>query len=506
MPTPLLAVRDATKSFGGVRALRGASLEVTAGEVHGLLGPNGSGKSTLNKVVAGSVRPDSATIHLDGAPVTIDSPMAAHRLGISAVYQQLSLVPQLSVADNPVLGLEPTRLGLVRGRQARERAGQMLDTLQAVMGAPVRLDDPVRRLTPAQQQLVEVGKALLRDPRILILDEATASLHRDQVALLRELVEDRRRAGCCIIFVSHRLHEIVDFCDRATILRSGSTVATVDARTTTPDEMIRLMVGDVGDVTRRGAHEPTGDVRLEMHELTSPGIDAISLAAERGEIVGLGGLQGQGQSELLLTLFGAMPATSGTVSVDGREVDLSSPVTAARAGIALVPGDRNTQGLFAKRSVQDNISIASVGRRATAGLTRQAVESSVARDMVERLRIAVGNLGQPVSTLSGGNAQKVVLAKWILNEPAVLLLDDPTKGVDIGAKEEIYRIIRSLADDGAVVVINSSEDSELVALCDRVLVLYEGAVVETLTAADLTEERLVGSSMRVPATTAEEAE
>ena len=510
----MLRITDAHKSFGGVRALRGASLEAAAGEVHGLLGPNGSGKSTLNKVLAGSVRPDRASITIDGSPVTIGSPRSAYGHGVAAVYQQLSVVPQRTVEENLLLGLEPTRLGLIDRAARRERAAAMLSRLAPALGPGVALSTPVARLGPGQQQLVEIGKALLRRPRILILDEATASLHRDQVALVLDLVREQRAAGTCVLFVSHRLDEIAQFCDRATILRSGQTVATVDVATTSAQEIVDLMVGGlVGEAAEAmAARVPRSfdgeAVRLDVAGLTAPGLApaGVSLQARRGEVVGLGGLQGQGQSDLLLTLFGARKVTAGTVTLDGEPVSLASPTTTSRHGIALVPGDRGTQGLFARRSIQENISIASLWRRAVArfGISVRR-ERAAARDVADRLRIVAAGLDTPVSTLSGGNAQKVVISRWLLNEPTVILLDDPTKGVDVGAKAEIYQIIDTLARGGACVLINSSEDRELVAVCDRVLVMVEGAIRAELVGPEITEANLVSAALLLGAETQREA-
>ncbi|MFC7430373.1 MULTISPECIES: sugar ABC transporter ATP-binding protein [unclassified Agrococcus] len=493
--SPLVRLQGVRKRYGGVQALRDASLTAAGGEVHGLLGPNGSGKSTLGKVLAGSVRPDAAEIALAGEPVRIGSPRAAARLGIAAVYQQLSLVPDLTVAQNLVLGSEPSRIGFLSDRAAERRVAPILERLGPALG-DVRADDAVRDLAPGQQQLVEIGKALLRDPRILILDEATASLHRDQVALVFDVVRELRDGGAAILFVSHRLDEITELCDRATILRSGETVAATSVPDTTPDELVRLMVGDVQAVEREHADVADGAVRLSVRGLAGGALHGIDLDARAGEIVGLGGLQGQGQSELLLALFGATPAT-GDVEVDGEPVRLSSPRTAAGRGIALVPGDRGTQGTLPARPIQENLAIASIAGRSRVGVLSARREREAAQSMVEALAIKIGGLADPISSLSGGNAQKVVFGKWLLTEPTVVLLDDPTKGVDVGAKAEIYRIVRSLAARGATVLINSSEDRELVTVCDRVLVLYEGQVRATLVGDEITEERLVQAALRI---------
>lgn len=494
--TPLVQLTGIDKRYGGVRALVGAEFSAVAGEVHGLLGPNGSGKSTLNKVLAGAVAADAGTVRIDGEEVRISSPLDAHRLGVGAAYQQLSVIPTLTVEQNLLLGQEDSRLGFLQGRKGTQRAAEMLERLRPAIGQGIRPDSRMGDLSPDQQQLVEIGKVLLRQPRILILDEATASLHRDQVQVLFSLVDELRREGICILFVSHRLEEITSLCDRATILRSGSTVATVTVDDVSPQELVRLMVGELAEEEGCSTPPPdSADVRLEVVDLSTSVLDKVSFTARRGEIIGLGGLQGQGQSDLLQAIFGGTSAT-GSVIVDGEPVRHPSPARSARRGIALVPGDRDGEGLFAQRPILENISLASMWRRAKVALSI-ATERRGARQMAERLDIRYGSLDDPVRSLSGGNAQKVVLAKWLLNEPIVILLDDPTKGVDVGAKHEFHRLIDELAEAGATVIINSSEDRELVRLCHRVLILSEGRLSGELAAAELSEERLVSAALRI---------
>ncbi|WP_210481506.1 sugar ABC transporter ATP-binding protein [Naasia sp. SYSU D00948] len=494
----LLTMTGVSKRYGGVRALDGASFELEAGEVHGLLGPNGSGKSTLNKVLAGTVNPDAATIVLDGRPVEIRGPRDAAARGIAAVYQQLSLVDSMTVGQNLVLGVEPSRAGFVSNRASAAEIDAVLERMRRGLGPGVTAGTEVSGLSPGQQQLVEIAKAVLRKPRILILDEATASLHRDQVNLVFEIVRELTAAGTCVVFTSHRLEEVRTICDRATILRTGRTVATVTVAETTESELVRVMVGDVAQPERRTATPSTDEVVLRVRNLSAPGVHGIDLDVHRGEILGLGGLQGQGQSELLLALFGATATPSGEIDVNGRRVTNSSVVRATGNGFALVPGDRGSQGLFMQRSIQENLSIVSLRRRLLAALgISMRKERTVAEDAVQRLRIKIGGLDDPVTTLSGGNAQKIVIAKWLLNEPAVVLLDDPTKGVDISAKAEIYSIIRELSSAGVAVILNSSDDVELAELCDRVVVLYEGRVRTHLVGDEITSENLVSAALLI---------
>lgn len=519
-----LQMRDVVKHYGGVRALDGASLSAQRGEVHGLLGPNGSGKSTLNKVLTGVVAADSARIAIDGAPVRISSPHDAARLGIAAVYQQLTLAPELTVEQNIVLGVEPTVGGLLRGRRARRTAQAAAARLPRSLGG-VDLTTRVGDLGPGQQQLVELAKALARRPRILVLDEATASLHKDQVAEVFSVVRELCADGVCILFVSHRLDEVYELCETATVVRSGVTVATARTAEMPEGELVRLMVGETegepgyepGPAPARSpavaarprtAARPAGsgsepvhgrdEVVLQTAGLTGPGFAGIDLTVRAGEIVGLGGLQGQGQSDLLLALFGAAHGVHGEMRLGGSRVRLRSPRQAAAAGIALVPGDRSTQGLLGGRPIQENLSVVSLAGRSWARtVVRPHRERAAAESMVEALNIKIGTLADPVSALSGGNQQKVIVGKWLLATPRLVLLDDPTKGVDVGAKAEIYALVRRLAADGVAVVFNSSEDRELAELADRVVVLYEGRAVSEIPAGSLTVDALVAAALRV---------
>ncbi|NTW38336.1 MAG: sugar ABC transporter ATP-binding protein [Cellulomonadaceae bacterium] len=503
-----LEIDGVDKRYGGVQALKGASLTVVEGEVHGLLGPNGSGKSTLNKVMTGAVRPDRANLRIDGVPVTIRGPIDAHKHRIVSVYQQLSLVPHLTVAENLVLGTERTRAGWLTPAAQRSDVDALMDRLRPVLGSGVTPSSRVASLQPGTRQLLEFGKAILRKPRFLVLDEATASLYREQVALLFEMVRELTAQGTGVVFVSHRMEEVMALCQKATVIRNGLNVATVDIADTTPQELVRLMVGEIAEAAPRTATSVPTTVSpvLEVESLTAHGVRDISLQVRPGEVVGLGGLQGQGQSELLLTLFGATSAHSGIVRLDGKQVAFSHPGDAIRAGLALVPGDRGTEGLYSQRSIQENISTVTLRRRAWARLViSMKAERAAAQSQVRAMRIKLGSLSDAVSSLSGGNAQKVVIAKWLLADPRIVLLDDPTKGVDVGAKLEIYALIRALTSDGVAVILNSSDDMELTELADRVLVLYEGRIVQELVGEAVTHDGLVGAALRVGSTEGEDA-
>lgn len=503
---PFLQMEDVHKRFGGVRALRGASLEVNAGEVHGLLGPNGSGKSTLNKVLSGTVNPDQATITVDGKPVTIARPLDAHRERVASAYQQLSLVPHLSIQDNLLLGTEIGRAGFVNRRAGREYAQKAIAHFIPGMDRGTTLATEVGDLRPGSQQLVEIAKAVARDPRILVLDEATASLRHEQVDLVFDLIRTLVDDGMAVLFVSHRLEEVKEICHRATILRNGQTVATVNMADTTESALVRLMVGEVADDQAEIFEDiarvsPSDEAQLQTLNLNSADLHDINIDARKGEVVGLGGLQGQGQSELLHVLFGDSPRSGGEILVGGEKQNYHSPRGAIASGIALVPGDRYSQGLLSVRPIIENLNTVSLKQSTVFGWFINVKRArDAARAQVEALRIKIGSLRDPVSTLSGGNQQKVVIGKWLMQNPRVVLLDDPTKGIDVGAKAEIYELIRRLASDGITVLINSSDDNELAALCDRVFVLYEGGIVQVIEGSDVTQDNLVAAALRIDET------
>ena len=496
MNTPALEVTNLHKRFGGVQALQGAGFTCLHGEVHALVGGNGSGKSTLTKCVTGVVRPDAGTVRLRGENVTIQSPKDAVQRGVGAVYQELSLVPDFTALENIVLGAEAARAGLLRLRTMRREVEALLER-HWPEGTDL-LDQPVRRLAPALLQMVEIMKAIYRNPDILIFDEATASLRQREVEVLFQLLAALKAEGKALIFVSHRMSELFAACDRATVLRNGETVGTADLATTSERELVNMMVGrPLQDLyTRRPREHEPGEVRLRLEGLRGPDVDGVSLALRRGEVLGLGGLQGQGQSEVLLSLFGATPHR-GHTEIDGREVSLSSPAAAIRNGVVLVPGDRKRQGLLLQRPVGENLTLPSLLRRRGLRPFHPPREREDAVRMVKELSIKVGALTDPVSSLSGGNQQKVVAGKWLLTQPKVLLLDDPTKGVDVHAKKEIYEVMQGLTLEGACILLNSSDDQELLALCDRILVMVEGKIVATLEGDARTEKALLEASLQV---------
>ena len=490
-----LSAQHLVKRYGGVVALADGGLDVESGEVVALMGANGSGKSTLGKIITGAVVPDGGLLLLDGEEARFSSPQAARRAGISAVYQELSLVPDMTVAENMWLANEPVALGRVRRKERKERTARLLNLFEDALGPSVGPDSLVSDLSPSDRQIVEILKALSREPRVMILDEATASLGARQVERLFELVGEWKARGMAVIFISHRMEEIFQIADRATVLRSGRTVGAADLKETSEEELIGLMIE--GGVAERHIEHPVESAGektalLETEDLRSAVLNGVSLQLWEGEILGLGGLQGQGQSNLLLALFGAVPH-SGTVRLAGEEVHFSHPRKAMRKGLAFVPGDRGGEGLLPIRSILENLLLPSWSRYGTFLNMRRAREDS--EEASQDLRLKMGSLDHPVSSLSGGNAQKVVLGKWLMRDPKALLLDDPTKGVDVGAKGEFYKILSDLRQRGVAILLHSSDDEELLGLCDRVLVMRDGAVRRELSGSDLNKSALVSASV-----------
>ena len=490
-----LSAQHLVKRYGGVVALADGSLDVDSGEVVALMGANGSGKSTLGKIITGAVVPDGGRLLLDGEEVRFASPQAARRGGISAVYQELSLVPDMTVAENVWLSNEPVALGRVRRKERKERTARLLSLFEDALGPTVGPDSLVSDLSPSDRQIVEILKALSREPRVMILDEATASLGARQVERLFELVGEWKARGMALIFISHRMEEIFQIADRATVLRSGRTVGAADLKETSEEQLVELMIE--GGVAERHIEHPAESggektILLETEDLRSSVLKGVSLQLREGEILGLGGLQGQGQSDLLLALFGAVPH-SGTVRLAGEVVHFSHPRKAMRKGLSFVPGDRGGEGLLPIRSILENLLLPSWSRYGAFLNMRRARNDS--EEVSQGLRLKMGSLDHPVSSLSGGNAQKVVLGKWLMRDPKVLLLDDPTKGVDVGAKGEFYKILSDLRQRGVAILLHSSDDEELLGLCDRVLVMRDGMVRRELSGGDLNKSALVSASV-----------
>jgi ABC-type sugar transport system ATPase subunit len=490
--TPELASRlqvvGLRKAFGGVQALAGASLTARPGEILALMGENGSGKSTLVNIVAGRLRADSGEVRLDQRSVTIRSPREAHLHGVALVSQELQLAPALSVAENIFLGQWPGARGGVAWRNMEERAAGLL----ARLGLPVDPRRPVGALSLGGRQVVEVARALAWQPALLLLDEPTSALTTEQVeALFRVLRDLRDEQGCSIVFVSHRLAEVFALADRVTVLRDGLDVGSAPVGATTPAEVIRLMVGRSLQTFYSKADVPLGEPVLEVSALSRGLLQDISLSVRAGEIVGLAGLSGSGRSALARSLFGLRPTYSGEIRVGGRVVNPRSPREAMRSGMALVPEDRKGLGLNLAATVRENMLLAGLHDRGLLSWLSDRRERELAQRYVRDLAIRTPSVDAPVSHLSGGNQQKVVVAKWLLTDPRVVILDEPTNGIDVGAKAEIYHLIGRLVGEGRAILLISSELPELLALSDRILTLYRGRITAEIARHEATEE-LVG--------------
>jgi ribose transport system ATP-binding protein len=489
---PLLEMRGIVKRFPGVVALGGVDLDVRAGEVHCLLGQNGAGKSTLIKVLSASYQPDEGEIRWEGEEVSLATPESAMRLGISTIYQELDLVPELSVAENIFLGHELSTAGLSQRGEANRRATELMRRL----GHPeILATRPVGRYAPAAQQMVSMARALSQDTRMLVLDEPSAVLDQEGVSNLFRVIRDLTAQGVAVVYISHRLDEIREIGDRLTVLKDGRTVATGLAVNETPTvDLIKLMTGRAieyvfpirNDVPTRG--EPV----LEVRGLALAGTFAeVDLTARAGEIVGITGLVGAGRSEILETLYGARKASAGTVSIHGKQLRRGSVTAAVAAGMGLCPEERKSQGLLLDQAIYRNITVSSLSRFSRFGLLDSSAERKRALEIAGSLDVRPAGVDRAVRLLSGGNQQKVVLARWLLRECRVLLLDEPTRGVDVGARTEIYTLIRSLADAGLAVVMVSSEVEEVLGLSDRVLVVREGRIVHEGPANEIDEHRIL---------------
>ncbi|MFJ8731364.1 sugar ABC transporter ATP-binding protein [Streptomyces bauhiniae] len=489
---PVLAVQGLSKSFGAVRALRNVSLELYAGQVHALAGENGAGKSTLIKTLAGVHRPDTGVVSLNGEPVVLHGPADARDAGVAVIHQEPTLFPDLSVAENIFMGRQPRRsLRRVDHRAMNAAAGALFARL-AVDLDPER---PARGLSIADQQLVETAKALSFDARVLIMDEPTAALTGSEVARLFGVVRALRDQGCAILFVSHRLEEIFDLCQYVTTLRDGEVVASEPAGDLTEDALVRRMVGrDLGELYPKEPAEP-GEVALSVRRLTREGVFTdVSFEVRGGEIVGLAGLVGAGRSEVARAVFGVDKWDAGTAEVCGRPLTNGSPSAAMAAGLVLVPEDRRAQGLVMDMSIERNIGLTGLRSTVRAGLMDRGAERSRALDWAVRLKVKYARIADAVGTLSGGNQQKVVLAKWLATGPRVLIVDEPTRGIDIGTKAEVHRLLSGLAADGVAVLMISSDLPEILGMADRVLVMHEGRLTAELPRADATEESVLAAA------------
>jgi ribose transport system ATP-binding protein len=497
---PLFRMEGISKRYGGVRALQQADLDVRAGRVHAILGENGAGKSTLIKIMSGVVAPDEGRMLLEGREVRFPDPAAANAAGIVCIFQELSLIPDLSVADNIVASNPPGRFGLI-DRKAQRRLAEA--ALARAGGEDIHPLALVRDLPLSRRQMIEIARALTRTPRVLILDEATSALAAADVTRVFEVLKRLKAEGIALLYISHRMHEIAELADDCTVFRNGRRIATYEAGTKSDNEVVEMMIGrEYSHVfpPKPAAPAATGTPVLEVRNLGwAPRLNDISFNVRAGEVVGLGGLDGQGQRELLLALFGVLRGISGQVLIDGKPVSIGSP-RAAKAdaiGMALIPEDRKTEGLMLQMSVRDNLSFATLSELAHGGIIDRDAERDAVDEMIELLGIKTDGVAVPAGSLSGGNQQKLVIAKWLMRKPRIILLNDPTRGIDVGTKQEFYQLLRKLADAGAAIVLYSTDYDELIGCCDTVLVLYDGAVKRTLQGADITERALISLALNI---------
>ena len=469
------SVRGIHKRYGAAVALHDVSLDVAAGEIHALVGENGAGKSTLGKVVAGAVAPDAGEILVDGEPVSYRSPREAIRYGIGLIEQEFALAPDLSVLDNVFLGVEPGRRGVVDRAQQRERFAELAERV----GFRERPSAPVRTLRTADQQKVEILRQLVRDSRLIVMDEPTAALTRDEAQRLLQITRELRDDGVTVIYVSHVLGDVLALCDTVTVLKDGRHVKTAPAREETTDSLVTAMLGRSLDVAfpERTPPPAGAPVVLSVRGLSRPpAFDDISFEVRAGEIVGLAGLVGSGRTEIARAIFGADPA-SGTIAVEGRELRARSPRASIRRGLALLPESRKDQGLVMVRPLAENVTMAHLGEVSRRGVLQRRREHRLVRDTLRSVDARAASPALPVSSLSGGNQQKAALAKWLVKTPRLLLADEPTRGIDVGAKRAIYDLIRDLAADGLGVLLISSELEEVLGLAHRVIALRAGRIV-----------------------------
>jgi len=489
----VLRMEGISKAFPGVQALQDVNFEVAAGEVVALVGENGAGKSTLMKILSGAYRKDAGHIFLRGQEVDIESPQHAQQLGIAIIYQEFNLTPNQSAAANIFIAREPRRPGLGRFLVDRRRMEREAQEYLDMVGARLPATTLVRNLPVAQQQMVEVAKALAVEARIIVMDEPTSALGEDEVETLFEIVDALKGQEMAIVFITHRLDEVFRIADRVVVLRDGRRVGNMSIREATPDKVIRLMVGrELTDMFHKEVAQ-IGAPLLEVRGLTRRGVvEDVSFTLRRGEILGFAGLVGAGRTETVRLLFGADPKDAGEVYVDGHPVEIHSPADAVKAGIGLVPEDRTNQGLVLRLSVSENIVLPTLDRYARAGswMDRRALRNT-AQDYVDKLSIRTPSLEQKAMLLSGGNQQKTVVAKWLASRLQVLVMDEPTRGIDVGAKAEVHALMSQLAQAGMGIIMISSELPEILGMSDRVLVMAEGRVTAVLERAEATQETIM---------------
>lgn len=491
---PILRVESVSKSFPGVKALDNVNFDIHAGEVVALVGENGAGKSTLMKILSGAYTKDSGTIYLDGKSVEFTSPSHAQEMGIATIYQEFNLTPTQTVAANIFISREPRRPGLLGKLQFidRVRMEHEAQTLLDLVGSHVQPDAIIRDLSVAERQMVEIAKALAVDARIIIMDEPTSALGDDEVEVLFRIVRELKAQGRGIIFITHRMEEIFQICDRVVVFRDGQYVGELPMAEATTDQIISMMVGRTLGKLYQKVEAQIGDVIFEVRGLRRTGVvEDVSFDLRAGEILGVAGLVGAGRTEMARLLFGVDAKDAGEILINGVPVNIHSPRAAVEAGIGLVPEDRGGQGLVLKLSVLNNTAMATLPRFTHGGFVNRGELEDGAQEYVEKLSVRTPSLEQKAMNLSGGNQQKVVVAKWLLSNPKILILDEPTRGIDVGTKSEIYALMSQLASQGMGIIMISSEMPEVLAMSDRIMVLCEGRLTAILDRSEATQERIM---------------
>ncbi len=488
-----LSARGISKQFAGIEVLRDVDIDLARGEIHALLGENGAGKSTFAKIIAGVYRPTRGSLVINGQARDVSSPIVAQKLGITMIHQEPISFPDLSVAENLMLGRQD---GAPFGRVPWAQMTNDANRLMKLLGVSIDVTMLTRGLSIADQQMVEIARALASDSRLIIMDEPTAPLTPKEVATLFTIARRLREEGRTIIFISHRLEEVRALCDRVTIFRDGNRVATEAIDALSDTDIIKLMIGRPVKEYSHKHNSKIGDIALKVSKLTRPGaFNDVSFEVRKGEIVGLGGLVGAGRTEVALALFGITKAESGTIEVNGRPAAIQKPSDAIALGISFVSEDRALSGIFRTLSVEHNITAAVPAKIAPNGVIRSTIEKALATESVTKLRIRLATLRQPIGELSGGNQQKSILARWLLTDPSILILDEPTRGIDIGVKAEFYDMIGELAAGGRAILLISSELPELLSLCDRVLVMSEGRLTANLPRGIATQETIMQAAV-----------
>jgi rhamnose transport system ATP-binding protein len=498
MNETILELKNITKRFSGVEVLHRVSFALRPGEVHALLGENGAGKSTLVKVITGVHQPDGGEITLNGLPAHFANPRDSRQAGIAAIYQELSLFPDLDVAENIFVGRQPTTLG---GRIDWKKLYREAENLLTSLGVHLDLKKKARSLSIAQQQMVEIARAFSINARILIMDEPTSSLTLNEVADLFRLVRRLREDGTAIIFISHRLEELFELADCVTVLRDGAYVDTRLLSEVTRDDLIRLMVGRKISNLFPKQDVQAGEVALKVENLTRAGVfENIGFELRKGEILGMAGLVGAGRTDVARALFGVEPPTGGRIHVDGQEVHITSPQQAIELGLAYVPEDRQTHGLIPPMDITANISLPTLEKYATHGWLRDTVERSAVFGAARQMEVRANHIRQKARELSGGNQQKIVLAKWLSTHPRILILDEPTRGIDVGTKAAVHALMSKLASEGMAILMISSELPEVLGMSDRVIVMREGHMTAHFTRAEATQEKIISAATQAVAT------